>query len=317
MNDTLTYYLIPHSNAPDIQLNPGSIYCVGRSPENNILLADPMVSRKHARIEFAEGSFFIEDTGSTNGTKINGENITRTPLKTMDEISFGKVTFTFKVKELTGSGERTLTPEATVSLEKDLDEIIQKIEKTQIRNQLISFKKKLNSRKKQLVELAYGDALTGLYNRRYFDKVLSSEIRRSIRYKRVLSMIMVDIDHFKKFNDTYGHQKGDSVLRTVGTILKENSRSSDIVCRYGGEEIAVILPEQTIKQGIETAEKLREILASEAKEIEGVEITASFGVSSTGGDQCSEKELISRCDQALYLAKKSGRNCTKSIEKTV
>jgi diguanylate cyclase (GGDEF)-like protein len=143
--------------------------------------------------------------------------------------------------------------------------------------------------------------------------MLSTELKRAIRYKKVLILIMVDIDHFKKFNDTFGHQKGDSVLRTVGTILKENSRSSDIVCRYGGEEMAIILPEQDMNQGITTAEKLRKKLESEAYEIEGVNITASFGVGSTGVETKTIEELIKKSDEALYLAKKSGRNCTKAI----
>lgn len=308
------YYLVPENNAPEIQLNPNQIYLIGRSPENEILLSDNAVSRKHAMLEYEENTFVLKDLGSTNGTRINKETISNFPLENQDILTFGKVSFTYKIREITDKGERTLSTEDTMTLEKDLKNIIQELKTSPLKEQLLKFQENLNSRKIHLLELAYGDILTGLYNRRYFDKVLASEIKRAGRYKRVLTMIILDIDHFKKFNDTYGHQKGDSVLRTVGAILKENSRSSDIICRYGGEEIAIILPEQDIKQGLATAEKLRTVLASEAKEIENVEITASFGVSSTGGKPSTCEELIKKSDEALYLAKRSGRNCSKALQ---
>ena len=312
--NNFVYYLVPENNAPEIQLNPNQIYLIGRSPENDILLTDNAVSRKHAKIEFRGNTFALEDLGSTNGTRINEKIISRISMENLDILTFGKISFTYKIREITDNGERTLSPDDTLALEKDLQNIIKELENTSLKDQLLNFQEKLESRKNHLMELAYGDSLTGLYNRRYFDKVLVAEIKRAVRYKRVLTMIMLDIDHFKKFNDTYGHQKGDSVLRTVGAILKENSRSSDIVCRYGGEEIAIILPEQDINQGLATAEKLRKVLASEAKEIENVEITASFGVSSTGGNPATCEELIKRSDEALYLAKRSGRHCSKGLK---
>lgn len=308
------YYLVPENNSPEIQLFPNQVYRIGRSPHNYILLTDNTVSREHAKLEFSGNAFVLEDLGSTNGTKINEGIISTASIENLDMLTFGKVSFIYKIKELSSKGEKTLTPEDTMAMEEDLQNIIQKLENSPLKDQLMTFQDKLNIRKKYLMQLAYGDSLTGLYNRRYFDKILATEIKRAYRYRRVLTMIMVDIDHFKKFNDTFGHQKGDSVLRTVGALLKENSRSSDIVCRYGGEEIAILLPEQDIKQGFATAEKLRIILAVEAKEIEDVEITASFGVSSTGGKAITGEQLIEKSDEALYFAKKSGRNCTKALK---
>ncbi len=311
--NNFVYTLVPENNVPEIQLDPNKIYKIGRSPENNILITNNTVSREQATLEFSETFFVLRDLDSTNGTKVNGQNIKEVSLKDRDIITFGRVHITFKIKKTSRKRERILTPEETTALDEDLHKIIIKLEKSPLRDKLLKFQKKLRRKKKNMMELAYGDSLTGLYNRRYFDSILASEIKRVNRYKRVLTMIMVDIDLFKKFNDTYGHQKGDSVLRTIGSILKENSRASDIVCRYGGEELVILLPEQNIDLGYTTAEKLRKVIASEAKEIEEVEITASFGVSSTGEKMATAEKLIKKADEALYLAKKSGRNCTKVL----
>lgn len=308
--NNLVYYLTPESNAPEIQLFTNEVYLMGRSPHCNILLSDSAVSREHAKLFFRDGAFVIEDLNSTNGSKVNSIPVEESILDSLDTLKLGRISFTFKVKEVSQGGKTTLTPDDTKILDKDLDQIIEGMENSPAKEKLLAFQSTFNKKKKDLIGLAYGDELTGLYNRRYFDRELEIEIRRSVRYNRPLTLIMVDIDHFKKFNDTYGHQKGDSVLRTVGTILKENSRSSDIVCRYGGEEITILLPEQDIKQGIIAAEKLRIVLAREAKEIENVEITASFGVGTTGAGIKTGEELISKSDEALYKAKKSGRNCT-------
>lgn len=308
--NNLVFYLSPETNAPEIQLFPQEIYLLGRSPHCNILLSDQAVSREHAKLSFSGETFVLEDLKSTNGVKVNGIPVSDSRLETMDIITLGRISFTYKIKEILPDGKKTLTPDDTKILDKDLDQIINQMESSPIKDKLLAFQNTFNQKKKDLIGLAYGDELTGLFNRRYFDRELETEIRRAVRYSRPLTLIMVDIDHFKKFNDTYGHQKGDSVLRTVGTILKENSRSSDIVCRYGGEEIAILLPEQDREQGVLTAEKLRTILAGVAKEIEDVEITASFGVGTTGENVKTGEELISVSDAALYRAKKSGRNCT-------
>lgn len=311
-NQNFSYYLQPENNTPEIELNPLMKYCIGRSPESSILLADNAVSRNHAELVFSDNTFFLKDMKSTNGTLVNKQKVTSKYLENLDVLTFGRIDFIFKIKKISDNGETTLSPEDTKILDKDLGEIIKGMDSSPLKDQLQEFQKKFNKQKKNLLSLAFRDDLTGLYNRRYFDKMLNLEIKRAGRYGKVLSLIMVDIDHFKKFNDTYGHQKGDSVLRTVGTILKENSRSSDFVCRYGGEEIAIILPEQDTEQGVSTAEKLRKKLVTEAKEIEGVDITASFGVGSTDTSTKTGAELIKRSDKALYNAKESGRNCTKA-----
>ncbi len=319
-----TYYLFflePENNAPEIQIFPGQMYTIGRSPSSNILLSDSNVSRNHAKLEFINGNFYLTDLESTNGTFVNDKKVKKAVLNSLDKLTFGKAVFTFWVKQefekgveasaSSSSGRDTFNAH---TINGELEELISEVSDPLLQQKLNMIKQKLSNSRKNLMVMAFRDELTGLFNRRYFDKILAQELKRANRYRRDMSLIMVDIDHFKKFNDQYGHQKGDSVLRTVGTIIRENVRSTDVACRYGGEEIAVVLPEQDLKQACMIAEKLRIKLESLAKEIEGVSVTASFGVGSAGIKQLSAEELIKRTDTALYSAKKAGRNCTRCMK---
>jgi diguanylate cyclase (GGDEF)-like protein len=158
--------------------------------------------------------------------------------------------------------------------------------------------------------LADTDALTGVANRRIFSQALDREISRSARTNEPVSLMMIDIDHFKKYNDTHGHQAGDDVLRAVGAALKEASREFDIPARYGGEEFAVILPECSARQAVGVAERLREIVC--AIELEQP-ITASAGVATFPTNATDSESLIRTADEALYESKKDGRDrLTKS-----
>lgn len=172
---------------------------------------------------------------------------------------------------------------------------------------------------------AVHDGLTGLYTQKYFKKSLAKEIARSQRYKRPLSLIMCDIDLFKRFNDTYGHLAGDKALKTVAHIIGVNVRKFDIVARYGGEEFAVLLMEAGSKEALSIAARLKD-LTDEAIEVADrikdkiaqaefqvdhttVNVTISMGVCSFNGDTDYKADyLISGADQALYESKKSGRN---------
>lgn len=169
----------------------------------------------------------------------------------------------------------------------------------------------------ELDRLARTDALTGIANRRSFFEMLGAEFRRSRRYARQLSVLMLDLDHFKVVNDQYGHPFGDHVLRRLAEVVSESIRESDLVGRYGGEEFAVALPEAGAEQAMRAAEKLR--LAIEATEFRAdgvppdgeppVRITISLGVASLSPDDDEDEfELIRRADQALYEAKRTGRN---------
>lgn len=164
---------------------------------------------------------------------------------------------------------------------------------------------KLKKKNTELEELSITDKLTGLYNRMKLDLALQAEINRSERYYSALSIIILDIDHFKSINDQHGHQAGDNVLRQVASILRGNTRNIDIVGRWGGEEFLVLCPETTLDQACALAEKLRTSLEQSDKN--KCLITASFGTS-TFHKGMKEFELINNADQALYKAKENGRN---------
>ena len=163
----------------------------------------------------------------------------------------------------------------------------------------------------KLYAMAVTDGLTKLYVRRYFELRLQEEFDQARRYDRSFSLLMFDIDHFKKFNDQHGHQTGDAVLRQFARLLVENTRRTDICCRYGGEEMAAILPETDLKEAAMLAEKLRRRIAGNAFEGAGgqaLNVTSSIGVAAYFRTHNSPDEVVAAADKALYVAKQNGRN---------
>jgi len=163
----------------------------------------------------------------------------------------------------------------------------------------------------RLFFLARNDALTGLLNRGIFNMEIQKEFDRARRYGRELSLVMVDIDHFKHFNDHYGHQMGDFVLQEIGRLVRANIRANDLGARYGGEEFAIILPETGLEGGLIQAERLRMAVCQHpfAKDETSVQITISLGIASSESQMLSTDDLIKDSDRALYQAKAEGRNC--------
>ena len=160
-------------------------------------------------------------------------------------------------------------------------------------------------------KLAVTDGLTEMFNHRYFQEQMSANIRASKRYDSVFSLIMVDIDFFKKFNDTYGHQSGDAVLRQVAQTIKRNIRSTDIPCRYGGEEMSVILTNTNKEDAVKTAIKICEAVRNKEFELatgDWTHVTISLGVASMPQDGDTTEGLIEYADKCLYVAKRNGRN---------
>ncbi len=161
--------------------------------------------------------------------------------------------------------------------------------------------------------LSITDHLTGIFNRRHFNERYAVEFVRALRYRRPLSVIMLDLDYFKKFNDSHGHLLGDKVLRMAAHVLQESIRKADILARYGGEEFVIVLPEIDKQHGRQAAEKLRRALANtafpkaESQPFGG--LTASVGLASFPEDAQEESALLALADQALYEAKARGRNC--------
>ncbi len=157
------------------------------------------------------------------------------------------------------------------------------------------------------------DPLTGVNNRRFFDQRVDEEVNRSIRYKQPLSCLFIDLDHFKKINDTHGHQAGDAVLKQTAEILKDSCRSSDVVARYGGEEFVILLANTSSEAAFDFAERLRERIASTAFVIDNnqrLSVTLSAGLATLDEQSSFSKsaQLIQVADQAVYAAKVSGRN---------
>lgn len=175
----------------------------------------------------------------------------------------------------------------------------------------------LQEKNRQLFEMANRDGLTGLYNHRYFQETLFNDFQRAIRYKESLSCIMFDIDHFKKFNDTYGHQTGDVILKALGKLIEKLMRRSDLAARYGGEEFALILYHTTINNAVITAERLRKSIEKHKFKSEDLilNVTISMGVASYYHPDIQDaKTLIECADKALYKAKEEGRNKVVAFE---
>ena len=168
----------------------------------------------------------------------------------------------------------------------------------------------------RLYLMAITDELTKIYIRRFFHQRLTEELRRARRYKHNCTVMILDIDHFKKFNDTYGHQQGDMVLVHVAQKLTECVRKVDIVARLGGEEFAIICPEQSAQQSLVPAERIRRTIEAEKLDLgmATVSITVSLGVADFPADATDEHSLIEYADQALYYAKETGRNKVAMFE---
>jgi diguanylate cyclase (GGDEF)-like protein len=157
-------------------------------------------------------------------------------------------------------------------------------------------------------QLAYIDGLTGIFNRRFFELRIVEEIERARRYQTGMAVIMADIDQFKKLNDEFGHLLGDEVLRQVSSLFHQQLRKIDVVCRYGGEEFAILLTQTNIEQAAVIAEKLRRSV--EGYQFPGVprRVTISAGVAAFSTHGKTRDEMIRAADNGLYAAKQSGRN---------
>ncbi len=176
---------------------------------------------------------------------------------------------------------------------------------------LLKVLRRLHQECRRLLQLAQTDPLTGLFNRRCLLKALEREMERTRRTGLPTSLIMIDLDHFKRINDTFGHHTGDQVLRAVSRIWSKNIRQLDILCRYGGEEFAIILPGTRLPQAVRLAERLQAALAAGpvCPNAHSVAITASFGVASFRPEEkMSAKRFLARADRLLLQAKMQGRN---------
>ncbi len=202
------------------------------------------------------------------------------------------------------AGASDYLPKAKISNKSLLRIISNALEKARLRREMRIAQEKLT-------EMSIRDELTGMFNRRYFQEALERELSGAIRYKHSLALSIVDLDHFKRVNDTHGHLCGDFVLKEFGRILKESIRMYDVACRYGGEEFAVLLPDTSLIEAEALCNRFRERIADHVFAYNDipVRITASLGIAAHSiKNETTTQELIDRADKALYQAKKQGRN---------
>jgi two-component system cell cycle response regulator len=240
----------------------------------DLRVRDDGVSRRHCSIQPRGHGALLLDLGSANGTFVDGERVGERLLSNDDRFQIGTST-TFKF-----------------SIADELEAAVQR----------------------KLVEAALREPLTGLYNRRHFQERFAAEVAVAHRHGRPLSLLLADVDHFKRVNDKHGHLAGDEVLKTVARALTQGIRIEDILARFGGEEFVVLAREADAAAAMALAERLRQLVEVAQTCWEsgddvpiGIPVTVSIGVAQLGPDQ-NERDLFQRADGAAYEAKKLGRN---------
>ncbi len=299
-------------------LQPERTFVIGRAEGVDIHFAERTVSRNHARLRYDNGGWILTDLNSTNGTTVNHDRVEEQVLKDGDHIGVGPFICVYRhfLESTPDMAEFDSLLSDTLQVERRVKELIDQASSVNERDKIHGFKHFLNGMRQRLNSMANVDRLTGLFNRRFFDQQLIFELERSRRYGHSLSLVLIDIDHFKNFNDVHGHQKGDEVLAAVGNIIAANTRANDLAARYGGEEMAVILPETPREQAALAAEKLRRRIEAESVARTKLRVTASIGVAAApppdggtaSGSPSTPALLVEATDAALYKAKKLGRN---------
>jgi diguanylate cyclase (GGDEF)-like protein len=244
---------------------------IGRHPTTDIPVNDHGVSRVHARVYRLNGVHFVEDLGSRNGTFVQGRRVEHAVLEDGDTLQIGP---------------RVLFRYSLVDRRQE---------------QLL----------RQLYESSKRDALTGVYNRQHFEERVAAELSYAHRHRTPLSLVMFDLDHFKKVNDTYGHQAGDAVLRHVAAIVTQRLRTEDVFARIGGEEFVVVLRGIDVRAAARVGERMRVAVATKPAHFEGLQIPVSISVGCASATCCKEptsEALVEVADRRLYAAKHGGRN---------
>ena len=255
---------------------PSTAVTIGRSLEADIRLEDEGVSRLHLRLDRSdEGPVELVDLDSTNGSYVNGDRVHRQHLEDGDRIQLGSVTI------------------LKFSYQDSLEEQFQQ----------------------QLYESATRDPLTQSYNKRFFDEQLGKDFSHAQRHELTLSLLSLDVDHFKRINDEHGHPAGDHVLQRLAACIMGSLRTEDAFCRVGGEEFAVIARDCPMSEALQLAERVRKLVASTKFVYDGVTlpVTISIGVSSYDpAKHPTANVMVEEADRALYAAKHGGRNLVAS-----
>jgi two-component system, cell cycle response regulator len=243
---------------------------VGRGADSQIVLEGDSVSRRHAHLERRAGAWYVVDDGSTNGTYVNEEQIAR--------------------EQLLNNGDRIKVGPSILKFLSGADAEAKYHE--------------------EIYRMTIVDGLTQIHNKRALFEALEKELMRARRYERDLSLLMFDIDFFKRINDQYGHLAGDHVLRELARVVQERIRREEVFARYGGEEFVILLPETPLPGAAALAENLRQRVANHAFVFQGerIPVTVSIGTALLGENDKVAADLIQRADEKLYEAKRGGRN---------
>ncbi|HVJ90188.1 MAG TPA: GGDEF domain-containing protein [Labilithrix sp.] len=259
------------TNVGEMHKIEGPEVIIGRASSATVRLNDDGISRRHCRVLSVGGQVTIEDLGSANGTVVNGEMIQQLALKEGDKIRLGATT-TLKF-----------------TYQDKLDETFQQ----------------------QMIDAALRDGLTRAYNKKFFQDRLETEFAYARRHRTPLSLVMFDVDYFKRVNDTYGHLAGDAVLVHLARITQHAIRTEDVLARYGGEEFAVICRGITLLNAGVLGERLRARVEQENFDYQGTRLPVTISVGVAGLPEANvaiASELVRDADHALYEAKRSGRN---------
>ena len=270
--DRAYFIVLAGANVGEMYKLEGAEIIIGRAKDAHIRLLDDGISRHHCKVSaLPTGDILIEDLNSRNGTFANGKRIRTHILQDGDRIRMGSTTI------------------LKFTYNDDLDEHFHR----------------------QMYEAALRDALTKAFNKKYFQDRLVSEFAYSERHHTPLSLVMMDIDFFKRVNDTYGHLAGDHVLQGIAQRIMSSIRAEDVFARYGGEEFAIICRGIPLPNAAILAERLRTIVAGTPFRWDDkvLPVTISLGVAGVPDPRIRDpKELVQAADQALYQAKQAGRN---------
>ncbi|HEY8210486.1 MAG TPA: GGDEF domain-containing protein [Myxococcaceae bacterium] len=243
---------------------------IGRSSKADIMVDQESISRSHAALTNKGGTVSIRDMGSTNGTFVNDEMV--------------HAELQLRNGDLVKIGRTIFKFIGGGNIEAAYHD--------------------------EIYRLTTVDGLTQISNRRFFEEALEREISRCNRYNREMSLVLIDLDHFKQINDRYGHLAGDTVLKQIASAIQRKIRKEDVFARYGGEEFALILPEVDLKGAASMAEKVRKLVGGHKFEFDGqrIPVTVSAGVAVLTDTQREPADVVRAADARLYEAKSTGRN---------
>jgi two-component system cell cycle response regulator len=247
-----------------------AVVTVGRGADNSVVLEGDSVSRRHAHFERRGAQWYVVDDGSTNGTYVNEDQIPH-------------------------------------------EQMLQNADRIKVGPTILKYLSGADAEAKyheEIYRMTIIDGLTQIHNKRYLQEALDREVLRARRHDREMSVLMFDIDFFKRINDQYGHLAGDHVLRELARVVQDRIRREEVFARYGGEEFAILLPETSLEGAVSLAESLRSRVAEHrfVFQAEAIPVTISIGCAMLAPGDRVASDLIQRVDEKLYEAKRTGRN---------